>query len=308
MKSHTMPELLPLVGCCSIFAVIGIVSHVLHQMPFKPRTRSRAERRRETREGKRQHWLFRSSGKRWGQFLGWFSGAALTLLLSASGAGVGGHYPLAKWLFVGAASSTLATAWFALAVLAGPARVVWTSISIPPIALLFVYFYYLACPSVIVSPPSIPFSKGWKFTIRNKTDDDLYSVSFRLRVESSKLRPEDFKIEVPPSSIKPLDPGHDESPDMRWKDCMDSYSRPVFIAVINHLGPTGSSEDFREIIIRRNLPDNIKSETIVPVTVASAVTGWFPAGGSVAKFWDIPLITLDEGLWCHAEGLRPVSP
>jgi hypothetical protein len=98
-----------------------------------------------------------------------------------------------------------------------------------------------------VSNPGSPttLSDTYLFRISNNSDDDVYAVSFKLRVHSKSLSTENFKFDVPKSSQKPIDendPNASKFGDIGGMDCTDMEGRPVFFRVIMHLAPHESRE------------------------------------------------------------------
>ena len=85
----------------------------------------------------------------------------------------------------------------------------------------------------------------YTFRITNNTDDDIYQITFKLRVHSETISAEKFKYDVPKSSWKPMaenDPEGSRIGDICGMDCRDAKNRPVFLRFIRRLGPRESRE------------------------------------------------------------------
>lgn len=106
-------------------------------------------------------------------------------------------------------------------------------------------------PTVTISPSAVTYNTGdvwsqtYTFRIQNDTRTDLYSVTFKLRVDSTKLSLKDFKFDVPKSSWKAIDendPVSSKFGDILGLDCTDAKGRPVFLRFLLHLNPHESRE------------------------------------------------------------------
>jgi hypothetical protein len=85
----------------------------------------------------------------------------------------------------------------------------------------------------------------YTFTIENQRGFYLYAVMVKLRVYSSDASVNDFSLEVPKSSWKPIDendPVGSEFADMGGLNCTDSSNRLVFWRYILRLGPHESRQ------------------------------------------------------------------
>lgn len=186
------------------------------------------------------------------------------------GAEMTGNYTVVRWAFVGTWITAVLTSWLSLVVLARFARKFWTATLALILGVALIYCYKYLCPTVTIKPARVVFgsisadpngvSQTYRFRIQNKTDDDVYGVSFKLRVKSNTLSLDDFKLEIPKSSQVPLDENSSvgsKFADISGMNCTDSKSRPVLWMTIAHLGP----HDSREITLTRINP---AAESIPP--------------------------------------------
>ena len=97
---------------------------------------------------------------------------------------------------------------------------------------------------VIVSPAKVTFKsvqhENYIFTVRNKTDDDLYSVQVKFTIDS-KVTAEPFSIEIPLESRRPVIEGSNLA-DIRALKCHTSKEKPFLLFGIYRIGPHESRE------------------------------------------------------------------
>ena len=126
-----------------------------------------------------------------------------------------GNYAVVKWAFIGAWISAAITCWMSLNVLTKFARQFWAAALALVMGTSLIYSYKYLCPTITIKPAHVVFGsissdpdsveQTYRFRIQNKTDDDVYAVSFKLRIKSSQLSPHDFRLDIPKSSQVPLD-------------------------------------------------------------------------------------------------------
>jgi hypothetical protein len=225
----------------SIFlAIAAIVAHVANKIPSHVRLKD---------------WLFPKSGAPRLRGFSWFGGVTVTLFCSALGFDVIGRFELGGWFFLGAAISMVITTWSGLRILTPRARVIWTLCFSMLFASLLIAIDVVAFPRVTITPDNVIFgtvplggnslSETYKFRISNTADQDLYEISFKLRVEIPSVTTVHFKFGVPKSSQKPINENTAEGRtvgDIFGADCIDADGRTVFFRNIVHLDPHESRE------------------------------------------------------------------
>ncbi len=109
-------------------------------------------------------------------------------------------------------------------------------------------------PTIEIDPPQITFGKSTPeatdtfsgqdiFRITNTTEQDIYGVVVKLRVDTTKVSIEDFGFSVPKSSLKPLDPYSPNGQligDLLDTACLDTSNHIVFLIYMPHLEPKDS--------------------------------------------------------------------
>jgi hypothetical protein len=256
---------------CLLFVVMGIVFHVLHQMPFRMPVRRRIDRLL-----RKIAWMFPRSGEppRHGFFFFLFS---IPFGLFAVGVEMTSRYVIVQWMFALTTVTSAITAYVFFVILTPFARKFWTAVIAVVVGLGLLYLYRYLCPTITIRPTKAVFgsiskttdlSQAHRFRIQNKTDSDIYSITFYLRVESPSLAIKDFKFDVPKTSQQPADESTAlgrKFGDIGGVDCTDSKNRPVFVRVITHLAPGES----REVTLTRI---NSYAESVPPsVTLPSHI-------------------------------------
>jgi len=109
-------------------------------------------------------------------------------------------------------------------------------------------------PTVEISPLQITFGVSTPgatntfsdqdiFRITNRTEQDIYGVVVKLRVDTTKVSIENFEFGVPQSSLKPLDPYSPNGQvigDLLDTACLDASNHIVFLVYMPHLDPKDS--------------------------------------------------------------------
>jgi len=159
-----------------------------------------------------------------------------------------------------------------------------------------------------VSTAKDGFSETYRFRVQNNTDEDVYSVVFKLK--STGLALSNFRFGVPKSSQIPLsdDPALKKLGDIGGMDCTDSKQNPVWMRIISHLRP----RDSREVTLTQLNPaaESVPPSAVVPphmtfpesskgVTVEAKIVG-FSRDSSVLEKPGTHLQTfsVDEVLQC----------
>lgn len=230
-----------------VLAVMGIVFHILNQMPFKMPIRRRIDRL-----WRKISWMFPRSEEppRHGVVYFLFG---IPFGLFILGVEMTGNCTVAEWAFVATEISAVITIWIFFVILTPFARKFWTLVVAIALGLGLFYFYGYLCPTVTINPSKVIFgsisksdlSETRRFRIQNKVDNDLYSVTFKLVIKSSSVKLSDFKFDVPKSSLKPIEENTAigrKFGDIGGVDCTDSKNRPVFVRFISHLSPRESRE------------------------------------------------------------------
>jgi hypothetical protein len=101
-------------------------------------------------------------------------------------------------------------------------------------------------PAVTISPVTVSFksefaNENYIFTLRSHSDNDLYEVQFKFRIESNSLKASDFSLEIPAGSRPPIIEGSVFS-DISGVLCEDIKSRPVMLMSVYRLRPHESRE------------------------------------------------------------------
>lgn len=204
-----------------VFTIMGVLSHVLHNMP---------------RHAKVLPYLFPRSGRTRSKAFGYLTGFALPLFLASWGAAVTGNYQDARLLLLFAGISASFGVWHGLVILTTKARAAWTTVSSVCIFGVLYAFSLLICPTTTIVPRAAVFAEAdinsprffetISFLFENKTEDELYSAGFKLR--------ENIKDDVP--VIFYPDPYRDIARFI----CTDSEGRRVFLGWLRHIGPKES--------------------------------------------------------------------
>jgi hypothetical protein len=147
---------------------------------------------------------------------------------------------------------------------------------------------------VTLSPPRVDFGsfasrETVTFSLRNRSDDDVYSALLKFRINSETLSGNDFEVGIPPNSQKPIsDQSGPRAGDIAGMKCRDQNGHPLIFLSIYRLTPG----EFREVTLTRTKSGDAKvsaelshyESTPQPVITESNRTGQ-------------PLVT-DEPLWC----------
>jgi hypothetical protein len=125
---------------------------------------------------------------------------------------------------------------------------------------------------VDINPRVISFDSKFSgethtFTISNRRDDDVYTVAFVIRIDSPSLTTDDFVLEMPKSSQRPIrdDANSSNFADTYGMACKDSRNRPVFTMSIYRL----KGHDTREITMTRKASQPAVKVGVEVVTYAN---------------------------------------
>jgi len=153
-------------------------------------------------------------------------------------------------------------------------------------------------PLVTIAPSRVVFglvppgafsvlSDMYTFRIRNMSGADLYTITFKLRIESASVPLSDFKLDVPKSSWRAsseTDPVGSQYGDISGMDCSDVKGRTVFLGEIFHLLP----HDYRELTLTHVNPNSAsptaQGELPRAVTVPSAKSGGIAVRSEISHF------------------------
>jgi hypothetical protein len=116
---------------------------------------------------------------------------------------------------------------------------------------MIAYFGYFGRPAIKVVPNDVAFyqwGENYSFRLENDTDEDAFSAAFIFRAESEGFDTNDFTIQVPQSSLKPL--SQQSGPYVEFADIqgvigLDKKRRVVILVFVEHLKP----KEQRDIVI-----------------------------------------------------------
>jgi hypothetical protein len=149
---------------------------------------------------------------------------------------------------------------------------------------------------VVINPSRVSFNTPFQgethtFTIGNAGNEDAYAVAFFFRIESPAVSTNDFIMEMPKSSQKPID---EDTNGFRIADTLgmastDSHNRPVFTMSVYRL----KGHETREITLTRRTPK--------AVSVRAAIVNYSDDAPLIKeKNRTMAPIDIGENLTCHA--------
>jgi hypothetical protein len=105
--------------------------------------------------------------------------------------------------------------------------------------------WYLISPnrSIKIAPVDSYYDAGpgWHsnvFTVTNKSEDDLFEVEVRFRIQPKTSSALDFKLQIPRPSRKFIEAvGHSDTGDIMGYYCRTANDQPFVLASIYHLAP-----------------------------------------------------------------------
>jgi len=195
----------------------------------------------------------------------------------------GNHVYAALCLF-GAWLFTAIAAVFGFSVLSKIPRIAYTAITWSASAVVFLWLYFVTCPTLIVSPPDVTFNhvgELYSFRVENKSDHDTYMNSFVFYLDSSAYSTDDFDIQVAQDSLKPLAQQLDGVdygvPDIFGEIGFvpESTSRHFFLLHVYHLAPHETRQlsiKLKQHEISTNQTVNLSSEVMSSSNKAVPVT------------------------------------
>jgi hypothetical protein len=303
-----------------VLVVMGIVFHLLKDMAIAGDISWRSL-------WKKVSWLFPVSPSSSAPFYLdqlFLWAAAMSVAFLGIGISTHNNYAVTGWCFLAAWLLATVALWQAFSALIYGARMTWTILSSAGVAFLLLTIYGNICPTVTISPSRVSFgsisastdtSESYNFRIQNRTDDDLYMVFFKLRVESSSVTSNDFYFDVPKSSQRAMDESTDvgrKFADIGGMNCSDAKNQPVFLRFITHLAPG----DSREVTLSRVNP---KADSTPPsgapppkitapqndsaaISVRSTISGFSHNSGQIIRpgLQGKRTPPMDETLTCNA--------
>jgi len=199
-------------------------------------------------------WMFPLSGAKHRRDFVYF-GFGVPFGLFMLGVEMTGNYAVVQYAFWGTWLTSSVLVYLSLNIITPFSRKFWTGVAAVILGAGLLGLYDYLCPSVTLNPSQVKFSppergsgaisQGYRFRIQNRTDDDLYGVSFLVKVHSAAIDFAHLRFEVPTSSRIPFDEGTSigrKFADIEGMECKDEKGYPVFMLSIAHLDPHGSRE------------------------------------------------------------------
>jgi hypothetical protein len=160
-------------------------------------------------------------------------------------------------------------------------------------------------------PGTIPsqFSQQYSFRITNTTNRDVYSIGAELKIKSDSLSVDDFNLDVPKSSWKPLN--NTGISGLQMGDMMalgirsKQTNKTFFVVELAHLEPHES----REITIwESDAKDGSKDKATVTATIYHSKFEPLPMLRSSKGFMSMPNVPLPESGTLEKMMILKVAP